>query len=173
MSEPTIPQKAKLFIGILFSTEDVLADVEKILLKKFGEIDFRTKNIPVVHTRQYSDMGPARFKVLLSYRSLVRREDIVDIKLYTNKLERQFSEKKIRRVNIDPGYLTLSNVYLSTCKDFFHRTYLRKGVYLENEYRYVARRYQPWEWTSPDYHKPEYLYFFHEVRRIYNNQLRG
>lgn len=173
MSEPTIPQKAKLFIGILFSSEEILAEVEKILLKKFGEIDFRTKKIPFVHAKYYGDMGRAQFKAILSYRSLIRREDIVEIKLYTNKLEKQFSEKKTRKVNIDPGYLTLSNVYLATCKDFFHRTYLRKGVYLENEYRYVDRRYQPWEWTYPDYQKTEYLYFFHEVRRIYHNQLRG
>jgi len=173
MSEPVIPAKAKLFVGILFSTEDVLCAVEKLLIRRFGDIDFRTKNIPFVHTRYYSDMGSAQQKVLLSFRKLIRREDIVEIKLYTNRLEKRFSDNKIRKVNIDPGYVTLSNVYLATCKDFFHRTYLRKGVFLENEYRYVAKRYQPWEWTYPDYQKPEYLFFFHEVRRMYHNQLRG
>lgn len=170
MSDPVIPPKAKLFIGIIFNTEGILADVEKILVNKFGEIDYRTKNIPFVHTKYYSDMGSARFKVLLSFRKLIRREDIVEIKLYTNKIEKRLSENKIRKANIDPGYLTLSNVYLATCKEFFHRAYLRRGVYLENEYRYVAKRYQPWEWTYPDYQKPEYLFFFHEVRRIYYNQ---
>jgi len=173
MSEPVIPAKAKLFVRILFSTEDVLCAVEKLLIRRFGDIDFRTKNIPFVHTRYYSDMGSAQQKVLLSFRKLIRREDIVEIKLYTNRLEKRFSDNKIRKVNIDPGYVTLSNVYLATCKDFFHRTYLRKGVFLENEYRYVAKRYQPWEWTYPDYQKPEYLFFFHEVRRMYHNQLRG
>lgn len=173
MSEPVIPAKAKLFVGILFSTEDVLYAVEKLLIRKFGDIDYRTKNIPFVHTKYYSDMGSAQYKALLSFRKLIRREDIVEIKLYANRLEKRFSENKTRKVNIDPGYLTLSNVYLATCKDFFHRTYLRKGVFLENEYRYVAKRYQPWEWTYPDYQKPEYLFFFHEVRRMYHNQLRG
>ncbi len=173
MSEPVIPAKAKLFIGILFSTEDVLYEVEKLLVKKFGVIDYRTKNIPFVHTKYYSDMGAAQYKALLSFRKLIRREDIVEIKLFTNRLEKRFSENKTRKVNIDPGYLTLSNVYLATCKDFFHRTYLRKGVYLENEYRYVAKRYQPWDWTYPDYQKPEYLFFFHEARRMYHNQLRA
>jgi hypothetical protein len=171
MSEPIIPPRAKLFIGILFSTEDPLAAAEKLLLKKFGEIDFRTKNIPFVHTKYYSDMGSAQYRVLLSFRKLIRREDIVEIKLFTNRLEKRFSEEGVRKINIDPGYLTLSNVYLATCKEFFHRAYLRRGVYLENEYRYVARRYQPWEWTYPDYQKPDYLYFFHEVRRLYHNQL--
>ncbi|HOD13744.1 MAG TPA: DUF4416 family protein [Spirochaetota bacterium] len=171
MSEPVIPPRAKLFIGILFSSEEVLAAAEKPLMKKFGEIDFRTKSIPFIHTKYYSDMGAGQYKVFLSFKKLIRREDIVEIKLYTNKLEKRFSDNGVRKINIDPGYLTLSNVYLASCKEFFHRAYLRRGVYLENEYRYVAKRYQSWEWTYPDYQKPEYLYFFHEVRRLYHNQL--
>jgi hypothetical protein len=172
MSEPFIPSKAKLFIGVIFNSEEILHAVETVLLKKFGEIDFRTKNIPFLHTKYYSDMGPSQFKVLLSFKKLIKREQIVEIKLVTNKIEKRFSENKIRKANIDPGYLTLSNVYLATCKEFFHRVYLRKGVYLENEYRYVAKRYQPWEWTYPDYQKPDYLFFFHEVRRLYHNQIQ-
>lgn len=172
MSEPNIPQRAKLFIAIIFSSEETLAAVEKILLKKFGEIDFRSKTMPFVQTKQSSDMMRARYMVILSYRNLIRREDIVEIKLYTNRIEKRFSEKKMRMLNIDPGYLTLSNVFRATCKDYFHRAYLRKGVYLENEYRYVARRFQPWDWTSQEYHRPEHLYFFHEMRRIYHNQIR-
>jgi hypothetical protein len=172
MSEPLIPPRAKLFIGILFNSEDILAAAENKLLKKFGEIDFRTKSIPFVHTKYYGDMGSGQYKVLLSFKKLIRRESIVDIKLYTNRLEKRFSEEGVRKINIDPGYLTLSNVYLATCKEFFHRAYLRKGVYLENEYRYVAKRYHPWEWTYPDYQKPDYMFFFHEVRRLYHNQLK-
>ncbi len=172
MSEPILPSRAKLFIGIIFNSEDVLNAVEKVLVKKFGDIDYRTKYIPFSHTRYYADMGTGLVKILYSYRKLIRREDIVNIKLYTNRIEKRFSESRVRKVNIDPGYVTLSNVYIATCKEYFHRTYLRKGVYLENEYRYVGRRYQPWEWTYPDYQKPEYLHFFHEARRMYYNQLQ-
>jgi len=171
MSEPIIPPRAKLFIGIVFSSEEALGAAEKILMKKFGDIDFRTKNIPFVYTKRHADMVSAQYRVLLSFRKLIRREEIVEIKLFTNRLEKRLSEEGVRKLNIDPGYLTLSNVYLATCKEFFHRAYLRKGVYIENEYRYVARRFQPWEWTDSDYQKPDYLYFFHEVRRLYHNQL--
>lgn len=173
MSEPVIPPKAKLFIGVIFNSNELLAALEKILLKKFGEIDYRSRNIPFNHTKYYSDMGSGQLKVLLSFKKLIKREDIVEIKLYTNKLEKRFAEEKKRKLNIDPGYLTLSNVYLATCKEFFHRAYLRKGVYLENEYRFMAKHYQSWEWTYPDYQKPEYLFFFHEIRRLYYNQIRG
>ncbi len=172
MADPVIPPRAKLFIGVIYGSEEVLSAAEKFLIKKYGEIDFRTKRIPFVHTKYYRDMGSSQSKVFISFKKLIRREDIVEIKLFTNRIEKKFSENKSRKINIDPGYLTLSNVYLATCKEFFHRAYLRRGVYLENEYRYVARRYQPWEWTYPDFQKPEYIYFFLEVRRIYHNQLK-
>ncbi|OHD67460.1 MAG: hypothetical protein A2W19_03270 [Spirochaetes bacterium RBG_16_49_21] len=172
MADPIVPPKAKLFIGILFNSEETAGSVEKKLARKFGEIDFRTRKIPFSHTNYYREMGASQYKVLLSFRKLIRREEIVTIKLFTNKLEKRFSKNTMRRVNIDPGYLTLSNVYLASCKEFFHRAYLRKGVYLENEYRYVRKRYLPWEWTYPDYLKQDYLFFFHEVRKLYGNQLK-
>jgi len=50
--------------------------------------------------------------------------------------------------------------------------YVGKGVYVENEYRYVAKHYQPWEWTYPDYRKKEYLQFFETLRSIYYEQIK-
>jgi hypothetical protein len=172
MSEPVIPQRAKLFIGMISGSEEYTASAQKQLAKKFGDIDFITPKIQFSHTDYYSSIGKNLFRVFISFRKLVRREDIVKIKLYTNRLEKKFSEKDRRRINIDPGYLTLSNVYLATCKEFFHRTYLGGGVYLENEYRYVAKRFEPWDWTYPDYRKREYMEFFYRVRKMYADQLK-
>ena len=171
MAEPVIPPKAKLFIGILFSDESLILSAHEILTKKFGEIDFQTKKIPFAHTSYYKSMGANLTKVFYSYKKLIRREDIAGIKLFTNGLERRLSGKGERKINIDPGYITLANVFLATCKDYFHRTYLGRGVYLENEYRYVGKQFHPWEWTYPDYLKPEYIFFFHEVRKIYSTQI--
>jgi hypothetical protein len=173
MAEPVIPPKAKLFIGILTNSDEFYLPAEKALIKKFGEIDYKTTRIRFTHTDYYSSMGPNLFKAFISFDTLIRRESIADIKLYTNRLENKISGRSGRRVNIDPGYLTLSNVYLATCKDYFHRAYLAKGIYIENEYRYVAKHYQPWEWTYPDYKKSEDLHFFHYIRRLYNNQIKG
>ncbi len=171
MAEPVIPVRAKLFIGIITNNDELLFLAEKRLSKKFGLIDFKTTKIPFSHTEYYSSMGKNLYKVLLSFKKTVKRERIVRIKLYTNSLERRLSNKGKRQINIDPGYLTLSNIYLASCKEFFHRVYLGRGVYLENEFRYVAKQYRPWEWTYPDYKKPEYLEFFHTVRRMYYKQI--
>jgi hypothetical protein len=171
MTEAIIPVKAKLFIGILTASEDYLYLAETQLIKKFGLIDFKTPNIPFVHTEYYNSIGNELFKVLISFNKLIRREKIVPIKLYTNKLEKKIHNDK-RKINIDPGYLTLSNVYLASCKEYFHRVYLSKGIYLENELKYVEKRYQPWDWTYPDYKKIEYLDFFYNVRKTYYSQIK-
>lgn len=171
MAEPMIPRKAKLFTGIIYNSEEILQAAEKSLTKKFGEIDYRSLHIPFTHTRYYDNIGGPLYRVFFSFRKLIPREKIADIKLFTNKLEKKVSGKEKRRINIDPGYLTLSNVFLASCKDYFHRVYIGKGVYLENEYRYVGKEYRFWEWTYPDYKKYEYLDFFYSIRNIYRKQL--
>jgi hypothetical protein len=172
VAEPLIPRRAKLFVGIITASGELAQSAEAALVKKYGEIDFKTVKIPFIHTEYYGGMGRDLFRVFLSFRKLVRREDIVDIKLFGNRLEKKLSGKEKRIINIDPGYLTLSNVFLASCKEYFHRAYLREGVYLENEYRFVARRYEPWDWTYPDYRSSEYLEFFHGVRRLDVQQIK-
>jgi len=172
MSEPIIPQKVKLFIGIIFNDESILMVIQNKLIKRFGAIDFQSNNIPFNHTTYYKTMGYELKKGFFSFKRTIKHEEIVKIKLFTNKLEKKTSGKGGRQLNIDPGYLTLSNVFLASCKDYFHRVYLGRGIYLENEYRYVGKQYLPWDWTYPDYRKPEYLFFFHEMRKIYMGQIR-
>ncbi|MBN2039258.1 MAG: DUF4416 family protein [Spirochaetes bacterium] len=173
MSQPTIPVKSKLFIGILTASEDNLWLAEKYIIKKFGAVDYKTTNIPFIHTKYYNAIGNELFKVILSFKKLIKRENIAEIKLFTNKLENKISGNNKRKINIDPGYLTLSNVFLASCKDYFHRIYLKKGVYVENELKFVNKRYEAWEWTYPDYLKQEYLEFFYNIRKIYYKQIKN
>lgn len=172
MAQPKIPQKAKLFIGMLTARDDTLFTTIHLLKKKYGAIDLQSEAIPFSSTEYYSTIGKNLYKVFISFEKLIPRDNIAGIKLYTTKVENKFIKNDNRTINIDPGYLTLSNVFLASCKDFFHRVYVGKGIYVENEYRYVAKRYQPWEWTYPDYRKKEYIQFFETLRSIYHEQLK-
>lgn len=172
MAEPIIPIKAKLFIGVISGDERLLLRAEEKLEKLYGKIDLRTERIPFTHTEYYNRMGQNLQRMFFSFEKLIRRDDIVPIKLKTNSLEKSLSGKGDRLINIDPGYLTLSNVFLASCKDYFHRAYLGRGVYLENEYKYIEMRFRAWDWTYPDYKKKEYLDFFHRLRQIYYPQIQ-
>jgi len=171
MAEPMFPPGAKLFIGILYSSDEDLAAVKKKLKNKYGEIDFQTDPIPFENTDYYKGIGTDLKKLFFSFDKHIKRENISGIKIYSNSLEKKFSTDEGRRVNIDPGYMTLSNVFLASCKDYYHRVYIGHGVYLENEYRYTAKEFHFWPWTYPDYQKEEYLDFFYKLRKIYQGQL--
>ena len=78
-----------------------------------------------------------------------------------------------RRVNLDPGYVSLSKMVLATTKDYSHRIYLGQGIYAEVTLHYRHGAFHPWEWTYPDYASQRYLDIFGHIRDIYVAQLRS
>jgi hypothetical protein len=155
MAEPTIPEKVKLFVGIITNSQLKLDKAQKKLVRKYGKLELITEKIPFEHTSYYHNLGDNLFKSFLAFKKLIKPEKIPEIKLFTNKLEKNLSAPAQREINIDPGYLTLSNIYLASCKPYYHRAYLKKGVYLENELYYSQKKFNSWEWTYPDlyYHQ--------------------
>lgn len=175
MGKIEYPKPVKLIAGMIFSRRDFFVKAKGELIKRYGEVDFESKRICFDYTDYYrEEMGKKLWRKFVSFRSLVEPEKVVPVKIFTNKLEEMFffpgSSK--RRVNIDPGYLSLSKLILVTSKDFSHRVYLGRGIYGEVTLRYVkGEGFQPWEWTYPDYKSREYLGIFNFLRKIYQGQL--
>jgi len=94
-------------------------------------------------------------------------------KLRTNELERKYSEGGRRKINLDPGYITESNLVLASTKAYNHRIYLKEGIYAEVTLIYRKKTgYEPLPWTYPDYRTRLALDFFGEVRRLYREELK-
>ncbi|MCX6827557.1 MAG: DUF4416 family protein, partial [candidate division Zixibacteria bacterium] len=70
-----------------------------------------------------------------------------------------------RRINIDPGYLTLDRLVLATGKDAAHRIYLRKGVYAEVTLIYHSGSFQPLPWSYPDYRSEQVISSLNQFRK--------
>jgi len=172
MAEPTFPPRAKLFTGILFHRDHDLQAIREAFTEHYGSPDLEAGPFPFENTVYYNEIGTDLKKYFLSFDTLINRESIAEIKIFSNRLEKNLSEGSQRRMNIDPGYLTLSNVFLASCKDYYHRVYIGQGVYLENEYRYTDKSYTFWPWTYPDYQQESYLNFFHQLRSLYHRQLK-
>lgn len=166
------PKYAKFFIGFISNDTALFQKVKTILIKKFGPTDIESNILEFNSTTYYNkEMGEGLKRKFLSFNRLVNLEDINITKILSNKLEKKFSIEGKRRINIDPGYITLSKVSLLTTKDYYHRIYLGKGIYGEVTLYYKDKTFRPFEWTYPDYKSKDYIDFFNKVREIYALQL--
>jgi hypothetical protein len=118
-------------------------------------------------------MGTPLFRHFITFKHLISRVLLSEIKQTTNRLEGQFANGQgNRRLNIDPGYLCLEHVILATTKSYIHRPYLKDGIYADLTLIYRKKSYQPLEWTYPDYRQAEVIELFNQFRMKYLEDLR-
>ncbi len=156
---------AFLFAGILFH-KDAEKTVSERLSKEFGTIALESEVLAFDFTEYYKkEMGEGLLRKWLLFDTKIEQQFIADIKLKTIGIEDEFKMNGKRRVNIDPGYVTLSKVVLPTTKDCAHRIYLKDGIYAEITLIYRKGTWQPNSWTYRDYCTETALEFFNEARQ--------
>lgn len=169
---PFTPEK--LITGILTTRHDQLEEVEQVLVREFGPVDYRSSMIPFTYTDYYNaEMGPGIQRIFLSFAELIPPDRLAGIKIRTNQLEEGFVEEGKRKTNIDPGLLSLGKLILASTKDNAQRIPLTRGIFAEITLIYTRRQYRPLPWTYRDYQSPEYLQVLHEIREIYKQQVES
>lgn len=165
----------QLFMAVTFNAQAidesvVLQEIEK----QFGNAELKSERYDFdAFTNYYeNEMGKGLVKRFISFYKLIDPEDLPDIKIKTNALEKKLSGNDERRVvNIDPGYLNLSKVVLATTKDYSHRLYLGKGIFGDLHLVFINKTFQTQPWTYPDYKQPLSIAFFLKLREAYRNKL--
>ena len=171
MGQTKIPLVTKLFVGLIYQDIAIKNQAISWLQKRFGEIDFSSRDLDFNYTDYYyPELGIPLKRSFISFSRLLTEDRLSGIKIYTNKLETRLSLEGKRRVNLDPGFLSLGKVTLATTKDHNHRIYLRKGIFAEVTLFYQQDSYKPWPWTYPDYQSKDYLDIFNSIRQIYLKQ---
>lgn len=174
MSHPKPPLPVKAFAGILLSDPKPMDEVVERLIEGHGEIDMVSEIFPFTHTDYYErEMGKDLIRRFVTFRDLMEPDRLPILKHLAFSIERRFSDGKGRKVNIDPGYIALEKVVLSTFKNFSHRLYLGDSVYGDLVLIYRKGSFLPLEWTFPDYREDEIRNFLESVRRRYIFQLKG
>jgi len=165
----------KLIVGMISADEMLFSSVVNILLQRFGEIDFNSNIIPFDYTDYYKkEMGENLLRKFIAFERLIKPDEIVEIKIFTNEVEKEFlkSGTDNRMVNLDPGYITAAKLILATTKDHIHRIYLRSGIFAEVTLEMEGNSFRPWQWTYRDYRTEEYIKLFNEIRQMYMSQIR-
>ena len=165
----------KLITGMIAAHKGLFPSVEASLSGKFGVIDFHSDVMPFGYTDYYiKEMGTDLTRKFIGFEKLIQPEELVEIKLFTNDLEKEFlhPDTHRRRINLDPGYLSAAKLVLASTKDHIHRIHLRDGIYAELTLRMEKKTFRPWPWTYPDYRSEEYIEIFNAIRQAYMEQLR-
>jgi len=173
MSTPSEPEKVKLITSLFSPQKDLIDQVIREMESIFGPFDWKSRELFFDRTKYYArEMGWPLFRRFISFKDLIKPEDLIEVKLKTNYIEKQYVEEGKRRINIDPGYIALERLILATGKNYTHRIYLGQGIYADLTLIYQRGTFQPLEWTYRDYSDPEMIDCFNRLREDYKNQLR-
>ncbi|MEA3459908.1 MAG: DUF4416 family protein [Chloroflexota bacterium] len=167
------PLPVKL-IASMFTTERGLFEVAREkLVERLGPVGYESELLPFEHTDYYTpEFGENLVREFVAFGRLIDPGRLAEIKRFTNALEMELAVEGKRRINIDPGYVSLSKLVLATTKNYSHRMYLGGGIYAEVTLRFRKGSFEPWEWTYPDYASREYCELFNRIRELYVEQLR-
>src|SRR3989339_797244 len=170
---PKTLEPVKLFTGLILSQGIAFDAVKPALEAAFGpadrvspEMDF-SKYTPYYH----DEMGEGLRRVFVSFDRLIDRTLLPDIKHRTGKIEAEFLLHGKRCVNLDPGYLTMGQLFLASTKNNFFRIYLCDGIFAEVTLYYERGGYVDFPWTYRDYQSAAYKNIFLQIRAIYKKQL--
>jgi hypothetical protein len=160
-------EPAKLVVGLLSADRKLLEQAQSALAEGFGTVTVRSPEIPFNFTDYYEkEMGPNLLRLWVGFHGLVDPEQLSDFKGTTCQLEKRFfGPNAKRRVNLDPGLLSLHNLVLASTKGYAHRIYLRNGIYADLTLLFQSGKFQPLAWTYPDYQTPTCHEFLMRCRK--------
>jgi hypothetical protein len=171
MLKLNFPKPVKFIVAFIYAQDIIYQKTKKILIKKFGKIDYESNEINFNSTDYYyPEMGRPLFRRFLSFKKLKDPAQFIKIKLFCIKIEKKFAKNNARTINIDPGYIHKAKLVLTTTKNFAHRIYLGKGVYAEVTLFYKDSHFQHLPTTFLDYRTDTYKDIFEQIRNIYIKQ---
>jgi len=157
---------AKLVVGIIAQGPELLSEAEAAVEQEFGSITRRSDVLPFDLTDYYEpEMGRGLVRRWVGLKGVVAVDRLPGLKLQSIRLEARFSVRGRRRVNLDPGLLSLHNFVLATTKDFAHRIFLHDGIRAEVTLIYQSGLFRPLEWTYADYRSETCHRFLADCRR--------
>lgn len=169
MSFPREPEKAIFFTGLLFSDSVVFDNALPCLTDYFGDVLYQSPATGWSQSSYYDkELGSPLFRCFIFFSKVIDPGLLSEAKRETTKLESRFSADGKRRINIDPGYLTLAKVVLASLKNYSHRIYIGKSVYAELELYYQDGKFNPMPYTYFDFRDESTITIFEDARNRFN-----
>jgi len=152
-----------------FDLEALLRELESLI----SPIEMQSTSYNFSDFTEYyqPEMGNELYKIFWVFSELFPPEKLPEMKITTNQLEREYSLKGKRQINMDPGYISQAKLVLATTKDYSHRLYLSHGIFADLHLQFYQGSFRKQPWTYPDYQQTGMIRFFNQVRSNYLQQL--
>jgi len=162
-------------VGILTSELDLVGSVEKLWPERLARVRCSMNPFPFNMSAYYEkEMGRGLLRTWLAFENQVGQDELVRFKHRAVALENEFVKPGAgRRINIDPGLVTLHSLLLTTHKNCGHRIYLGDGVFVEMTLIFQHQRFEPFSWTYPDYRLEGVIGFFSQLRNDLKKELKS
>ncbi|MFA7108818.1 MAG: DUF4416 family protein [Sphaerochaetaceae bacterium] len=165
--------KVCLVIGVL-STLKEEGEVISLLEKEIGKISKISDKYEFSFTDYYDEeMGKRPDRWFIVFEELIDPQRLAEIKIQTNQIEEKFALDGKRKVNLDPGILSLGNFILATTKNRSHRIPLRNGIYGELTLIFKDKKFNALDWTYADYRSEKFEELFKTFREEYKQKLKS
>ena len=165
---PAKPDPVKPVVSVFTAEAGLFSPVLKRLEERFGAVDLLSEPLPFTTTDYYrEEFGDGLTRKVASFERLMGAEELAQAKLFTNRVEDDYTSGNRRRVNIDPGYMALEKFVLASCKNFSHRIFIGDGVWADLTLMYVDEGFTALPWTYPDYKEDAMTGILAEIRKRY------
>ena len=174
MAQGQTPLPVKYFCAILYRDHSAFKRALELLYTICGEADFYGKDHLFDVTDYYApEMGSPLYRKQVSFEPLRGPTELPHVKIECNRIESELAFNRNRTVNLDCGYLDHNKFLLASAKEAGQKIYLDKGIYADLAGRYKNGKYQPFEWSFPDFRDGRYDAELLEMRRRYLFQLKA
>jgi len=173
MAEIKNPPKVLPIVGLIFVQEFDVEAVLRELQHDLGDDIVKSDILRFIHTHYYEkEMGSNLLRQWCIFTRLIMPDMLIQLKHKSNSIEKHhLNDRGGRKINIDPGVISLSNLVLASAKNYSHRIYLSNGIYGEVTLVYENKTFKPLAWTYPDYREKVAIEFFKKARDIVKQKL--
>ncbi|MBL3538613.1 DUF4416 family protein [Aminivibrio sp.] len=161
----------KLVVGVLYPDENLWRWTAGKLSGLWGAPEDMSPEFPFTVTDYYSDISPVLFRRFLSFSGLRDGGELPEWKRTACRLENESGAQ--RTVNIDPGYVNGARLVLASTKDNAHRVYIGGGIHGEVTLRFRFKKWEPFDYTFPDFAEGLYDGFLSVVRKKWIREMES
>ena len=164
----------KLILGVIYNDKAVFDEAMTLVKERFGEFDDECEEFSFSEefsTYYDGELGGKGIRKIYSFEGLIDPALQVEIKEFTNELEKRFSDGEgNRKINLDPGFINHGRLMLPTTKAAGFRIPLARGIHTELTLFFARGAWHKFPWSYRDYQSEKVQKFLTRVRKKYLSQ---